>query len=169
MPDGINAIMEGVTIGSPSTAMEVDADVSSDVMNTVPCDLVWKTLEAHPNAHLVNPTMGPSHLANLNLLADVVARRSRCTLAPGEPTPEPEDFPARPRLQETTDETDNPNGGAVPRVQIDYEEEDVLSRPLLGRTLVPRSILQGHQRIVAVPREGMRDAIALLDRQFGCT
>lgn len=169
MPDGINGKMKDIDLGSPSAAMEVDTDMPSDVANTVPCDVVWKTLEAHPNAHLVNPNMGPSHLANLNLLADVVARRSRCTLAPGEPTPEPEDFPARPRLRDTIlEEADKPNNAATSRVQIDYEEEET-SRPLLGRTLVPRNILQGHQRIVAVPREGVRDAIALLDRQFGCT
>jgi AP-1-like transcription factor len=160
--------------------------------DTVSCDIVWKALEAHPNAHLANPIAGPSQLANLNLLADVVARRSYCTLAPGEPTPEPEDFPrrARPRpphpnpphphthprarqgqrrvnVMGTSDGAFDDHADA--RVTIAYEDEQSRDGKERERMMVPREVLQGHQRITSVPKEGMRDAIALLDQQFGCS
>lgn len=150
--------------------------------DTVSCDVVWRALEAHPNAHLANPAAGPSHLANLNLLADVVARRSYCTLAPGEPTPEPEDFPRRARSRpRPSARTKSRPGKAIAhdvaadakpanaRVAIEYEDDQTMDMDLQQRTMVPREVLQGHQRITAVPTEGMRDAIALLDQQFGCS
>ncbi|KIM34399.1 hypothetical protein M408DRAFT_13908 [Serendipita vermifera MAFF 305830] len=160
---------------APFTVKTVDGD-------TVPCDVVWKALEAHPNAHLANPAAGPSHLANLNLLADVVARRSYCTLAPGEPTPEPEDFPRRTRSRPHARSRDHSSFSSVAgqedtkvnvrqadaRVEIAYEEESI-DTEMQSRLMVPREVLQGHQRITAVPKEGMRDAIALLDQQFGCS
>jgi AP-1-like transcription factor len=132
----------------------------------VPCDVVWKTLEAHPNAHLANPTLGPSHLTNLNMLAEVVAHNSRCTLEPGEVEVEPEDFPAR-RSVHLVDEDNDDNQRSVARVQIGYEDEQAVRGS--ERTMVPRDVLQGHRRIITVQREGIRDAIALLDRQFGCS
>lgn len=150
--------------------------------DTVSCDVVWKALEAHPNAHLANPAAGPSHLANLNLLADVVARRSYCTLAPGEPTPEPEDFPRRTRRRPHPRTRDHSRSSKVSTtdvsttgshvdalVAIAYEEDQSMDVEMQSRMMVPKEVLQGHQRITTVPREGMRDAIALLDQQFGCS
>jgi hypothetical protein len=165
---------------TPPTTFTSGGSRSGD---TVSCDIVWRALEAHPNGHLANPASGPSQLANLNLLADVVARRSYCTLAPGEPTPEPEDFPRRARARQ------HPNPGARtrergrvnammdttecifgdhadPRVAIAYADEQGGERGD-ERMMVPHKVLQGHQRITTVPKEGMRDAIALLDQQFG--
>ncbi|KAG8824655.1 hypothetical protein FRC17_009057, partial [Serendipita sp. 399] len=124
-PTGGRADVDVPPISKKARAM--DSEMRMDDDGVVPCDVVWKTLEAHPNSHLVNPDLGPSHLANLNLLAEVVARRSRCTLAPGEPTPEPEDFPLRARptrdSPQPTQQVRN-DGVAAPRLQIGYEEEE---------------------------------------------
>lgn len=148
------------------TAKDTLRDIKEPV--AVPCDVVWKTLEAHPNAHLANPTLGPSHLTNLNLLAEVVARNSRCTLEPGETEDEPEDFPARRWSVHPVDDGNNQSEMRSPaRVQIGYEDDQVVGSS--ERTMVPRDVLQGHRRIITVQREGIRDAIALLDRQFGCS
>jgi hypothetical protein len=128
---------------------------------------VWKTLEAHPNAHLANPTLGPSHLTNLHILAEVVARNSRCTLKPGETEVEPEDFPARHWSIHPADGDNQSEPRSAARVQIGYEDDQAVRGS--ERTMVPRDVLQGHRRVITVQREGIRDAIALLDRQFGCT
>jgi hypothetical protein len=142
-------------------------------LDTVSCDIAWKTIEAHPNAHLADPRLGPSQLANLNLLADVVAGRSRCTLAPGESLPEPEDFPKRkdPRsASETTSiaSSETMTRGSA-RVLVGYEESVPAE---IERTLVPREVLErnpNRPRITIVRAEGLRDAIALLNREFGCS
>ena len=152
----------------------------------VPYDVAWRDLGAHLNSRFANPAAG-----NLHLLAEVVAGRSYCTLAPGEPTPEPEDFPkrARPRPQRRTRKTQEADDNwmdiegdgirdvadihANARVMIAYEEDegkDVgVDMDESGRRLVPREILQGHQRITTEPGEGMRHAIAHMDRHFGCS
>lgn len=52
-------------------------------------------------------------------------------------------------------------------MQIGYEDDPVARSS--ERTMVPRDVLQGHRRVITVQREGIRDAIALLDRQFGCS
>jgi hypothetical protein len=54
------------------------------------------------------------------------------------------------------------------RVTIAYEDEQNRDSTERERMMVPREALQDHQRITAVPTEGMRHAIALLDQQFGC-
>jgi hypothetical protein len=153
-------------------ASDMQEDSAMNV-DTVSCDIAWKTIEAHPNAHLADPRLGPSQLANLNLLADVVAGRSRCTLAPGESLPEPEDFPKRkdPRsASETTSiaSSETMTRGSA-RVQVGYEESVPAE---IERTLVPREVLErnpNRPRITIVRAEGLRDAIALLNREFGCS
>jgi hypothetical protein len=78
---------------------------------------------------------------------------------------EPEDFhrwPVHP-----VDNGDNQNEvGSAARVQIGYEDDQAVSPE---RTMVPRDVLQGHRRVITVQSEGIRNAIALLDRQFGCS
>jgi len=167
---------------TPDLAPLTMTTTTTQKSDTVSCDTVWRALEAHPNAHLANPIAGPSQLANLNMLADVVAGRSYCTLAPGEPTPEPEDFPrrARPRppphprtrtrgrgwanAMDISDAVVDDHADA--RVTIAYEDEQNRDTREPERMMVPREVLQGHQRITAVPKEGMRVAIALMDQQF---
>jgi AP-1-like factor len=143
-----------------STTMPIGED-------TVPCDVVWKTLEAHPNSHLVNPSFGPSHLANLHLLAEVVARKACCTLEPGESMPDPEEVLLR-RQQRSSKTVTMEVAQSSAHLQIGYEDDEVLQGHY-PRAMVPEELLQGRQRVLTVRSEGMRDAIALLDRQFGCS
>ncbi|EJT99886.1 hypothetical protein DACRYDRAFT_95739 [Dacryopinax primogenitus] len=89
--------------------------------DTIPADEAWRTIKRHPGLPLTS----------LDLLADVVARRTTC----GGPPPE----------------TAGPSRPAWP-----------------GRTLVPQAELieAGRKRKMMVHREGLRDALELLDQRY---
>ncbi|CAG8743378.1 15799_t:CDS:2, partial [Acaulospora colombiana] len=105
----------------------------------------------------------------LSAVRRVVARKTCCTLEPGESMPEPEEVLLR-RQQRSSKPVDvvMDDAPSSAHLQIGYEEEEV-NQTGHRRAMVPEELLQGPQRVVTVRSEGMRDAIALLDRQFGCS
>jgi AP-1-like factor len=109
---------------SQSLSLETGGTDTNE-QEAIPCSSAWAQLKSHPNIQF----------ADLSLLADVVARRSKCagpsvviSPAPGTVTPERSISP-RPRL-------------------------------------VPQEILVqcGRQRVLQVQAEGVREALAVLDR-----
>ncbi|KAG7099316.1 hypothetical protein E1B28_001174 [Marasmius oreades] len=125
-------------------------------METIPTDDAWRQLKAHPNVAF----------ADLALLADVVARRSKCTgprvvisPAPGTVTPERVSSPA--------------GGDAQPILLTDphahyREQERARSTSSPPPQLVPQEILLkcGQERVREVQAAGVRDALRLLDAKF---
>ncbi|KAI1793878.1 hypothetical protein LXA43DRAFT_180371 [Ganoderma leucocontextum] len=132
---------------------------------TIPCDAAWRQIKNHPNAVFTD----------LSLLAEVVARRSKCTgprveisPAPGSITPErgvspglglglPATF-AQPFDSQSIILTD-------PHAQYHERQRTRTSSP---PQLVPQDVLVkcGRQRVREVMADGVRDALRLLDARF---
>jgi AP-1-like factor len=122
---------------------------------TIPTNHAWRQLKSHPNVAF----------ADLSLLADVVARRSKCTgprvvISPalGSVTPERVNSPPDNHQQAGSDKfmTDphthhhgSEMGGSLPR-------------------LIPQELLIecGRQRVREVRADAVRDALHLLDAKF---
>ncbi|KAJ8084127.1 hypothetical protein PM082_002894 [Marasmius tenuissimus] len=135
-------------VSTPPPECEGNAD-------TIPTDDAWRQLKAHPNVAF----------ADLALLADVVARRSKCTgprvvisPAPGTVTPERVASPA------------NGDSQAVlltdPHAQ--YHKNERARSTSSPPQLVPQEILLkcGQERVREVQTAGVRDALRLLDAKF---
>lgn len=122
-------------------------DVDKDIVDQdIPTNEAWARLKAHPNVGF----------ADLDLLADVVARRTKCT-GPRvllSPTPE-EDVGSHRRDGEGESEEEAADQG---------QDQDSLPLP---STLVPQAALVrcGRERLMRVQAEGVRDALAMLDVQ----
>uniref|UniRef100_A0A0W0G2L0 BZIP domain-containing protein n=1 Tax=Moniliophthora roreri TaxID=221103 RepID=A0A0W0G2L0_MONRR len=121
---------------------------------TIPTNDAWRQLKAHPNVAF----------SDLALLADVVARRSKCTgprvvisPAPGTVTPE--------RIA-------SPVGGSTEPQQIlltdPYCGPDRIRHSSSPPKLVPQEVLIkcGQERVREVQAAGVRDALRLLDAKF---
>ncbi|KAG8678636.1 hypothetical protein FRC09_019679 [Ceratobasidium sp. 395] len=123
-----------------STLVEKDATGQD-----IPTNEAWARLKAHPNVAF----------ADLALLADVVARRTKCTGPRISLSPTPEGDSAPPgeggRVEEDTE-------------AMDEDEENMLHPP---PKLVPHAALVrcGRERLMRVQTEGVRDALAMLDVQ----
>jgi AP-1-like factor len=141
--------MEGdrdvVRLPSFSGREEGSAAVGGDTTDQeVATNDAWARLKAHPNIAF----------ADLALLADVVARRTKCT-GPRvilSPSPEREVEPRR-------DETER--GRSEEAVDEDGERNTLHPPPML----VPHDALMrcGRERLMRVQAEGVRDALAMLD------
>lgn len=128
----------------PPTSYFVAND--GEMMST---EKAWQQLKSHPNVSF----------ADLTLLADVVARRSKCTgprvvisPAPGSCTPE-----------RSTTPMDDEGMSSPPPPPV---KEEIREPPL---QLVPEEILLRcgqQQRLREVQASGVRDALRLLDAKF---
>jgi hypothetical protein len=122
---------------APAIAAPVPLPASSDNPN-VPCNEAWRQIkEHHPNASF----------ADLRLLADVVARRSRCTGPRVLISPAPSD-------ESTAWEAEQ--GDSITAVPPEAAQRQQLIRVCCGRPTVRE-----------VPAEAVRDAIRLLDVMHG--
>lgn len=123
---------------------------------TISCDTAWRELKLHPNVDF----------ADLSLLADVVARRSRCTgphveivPAPGSITPERNMSPSGAATSPLSPHTTSAQ-------QSRYDSRQAANSP--PPQLVPQEVLIscGRQRVREVMADGVRDALRLLDAKF---
>lgn len=143
-----------------NTAPQPAAAVPGKPNDTISCDDAWRQIKSHPNVSF----------ADLDLLADVVARRSKCTgprveifPAPGTVTPERGISPP----------TVPPVAAAMPSVSappVDTRFPGPRDRGRLSPSLqlVPQEVLVqcGRQRVREVNADGVRDALRLLDLKF---
>ncbi|KAH8102495.1 hypothetical protein BXZ70DRAFT_928740 [Cristinia sonorae] len=142
------------TSSAPSTAAESD---------TIPCNDAWRQIKSHPNVSF----------ADLTLLADVVARRSKCTgprveisPAPGTITPE---RGISPSLLSTKLPPSRLHMHATPRHLADpstgYSEGSSGSAvpDQIGSTSMVNC---GRSKIREVQADGVRDALRLLDLKY---
>ncbi|KAH9944107.1 uncharacterized protein BXZ73DRAFT_73716 [Epithele typhae] len=143
---------------------------------TVSCDAAWRQIKSHPNAAFTD----------LALLADVVARRSKCTgprveisPAPGAITPERglgSPYAAQQQQQLQLQLQHQHQLDSQPILLTDphaHYHERQRSRGHSGSAspprLVPRDVLVkcGRQRVREVMADGVRDALRLLDASYG--
>ncbi|KAF5375108.1 hypothetical protein D9758_000174 [Tetrapyrgos nigripes] len=143
------------------TVVSLDSSDQSQRDNeTIPTDDAWRQLKSHPNVAF----------SDLALLADVVARRTKCTgptvviePAPGTVTPERMHSPTVPN-------TISGESGAVlltdPHAHF-REKEQARSTESPPR-LVPQEVLVkcGQSMVREVQTAGVRDALRLLDSKF---
>ncbi|KAF7799017.1 hypothetical protein EIP86_010247 [Pleurotus ostreatoroseus] len=132
--------------------------------DTIPCDRAWRQIKSHPNVTF----------ADLDLLAEVVARRSKCTgprveicPAPGSITPERGISPLTIQPQLPGDmEVNQPVLLTDPHARYHGTQGPRDGTPSLQ--LVPQDILIqcGRQRVREVQADGVRDALRLLDARF---
>lgn len=127
--------------------------------DTIPTDDAWRQLKSHPNVAF----------ADLTLLAEVVARRSKCTgsrvvISPalGSVTPDHNARhshlePAAPSVDQTVLLTD-------PHEHFRQKQRQRESAP----QLVPQHVLIecGRRRVREVNADGVREALRLLDQKF---
>ncbi|KAJ7597145.1 hypothetical protein C8J56DRAFT_817478 [Mycena floridula] len=123
--------------------------VNSAVDSTIPTNDAWQQLKSHPNVSF----------ADLSLLADVVARRSKCTgprisLSPGRESPD-------------TDYTDTPEAQSViltdPHAHY-HEKARQRSSPVSQE--IPVRCGQQRGAILQVQAAGVEEALRLLDERM---
>jgi AP-1-like transcription factor len=142
--------------------------------NTIPCDDAWRQIKSHPNVAF----------ADLDLLAEVVARRTKCTgprveifPAPGSITPERGISPITMFSQQRPG-----SSGSQPIVPHQHRFAMPSSSPAMPRLgesergeappslqLVPQEVLAQcgqRQRVREVDADSVRDALRLLDSKF---
>ncbi|TFK41051.1 hypothetical protein BDQ12DRAFT_696989 [Crucibulum laeve] len=127
---------------------------------TIPTNDAWRQIKAHPNVAF----------ADLSLLADVVASRSKCTGPRLVLSPEPR-IGTIEGISETQLGNTPQSGVGEPVILTDpharYKERHVSSTspPL---QLVPQEVLLkcGRQRVREVHTDAVRDALRLLDTKF---
>lgn len=123
-----------------------------DSSESIPTNAAWQQIKAHPNVSF----------ADLSLLANVVASRSRCTgpRIPLSPSPESKFTPPTPPLAPPAD-----NETIVltdPHAQ--YKEKEKAQRE--GASPPPRDVLARCGRIREVSTSAVHDALRLLDVKF---
>lgn len=135
--------------GTESTISASSSNHLSSTSNqTMSCNAAWARLKSHPNIAF----------ADLTLLADVVARRSKCTGPRVVISPDPELEIRRNILNRGSDEM--PVLLSDPHVQYHDRSDTIVSTS-------PGMMIQcGQQRVVEVNAEGVQDALALLDGEF---
>lgn len=141
--------------GSSGIAPSGSSTSSSRGPETIPTDDAWRQLKSHPNVAF----------ADLALLAEVVARRSKCmgprvviSPAPGSITPE--------RSVALGDEREvvDDNQSILPQEPCYQKQVERCSPP----RLVPQDVLIecGRRRMREVNADGVREALRLLDSKF---
>lgn len=157
-PLACGGVVSCATVVSPS-----DSNMTNAPAQTVSCDTAWRQLKSHPNVAFTD----------LSLLADVVARRSKCSgprveivPAPGAATPERGLSPA-------ISSSHTENGRSIllsdPRAPYDARQDmGASSARSPPPQLVPQEVLIscGRQRVREVMASGVREALRLLDAKF---
>ncbi|EIN14186.1 hypothetical protein PUNSTDRAFT_49011 [Punctularia strigosozonata HHB-11173 SS5] len=126
---------------------------------TIPTDSAWRTLKQHPNAAF----------ADLRLLAEVVARRSKCSgpvvvIDPpaGTGTPDRIASPPRSSLNKTMRREEKDDDGQ-PVLLTDPHSRSGSERDATPPNCAESPVHCGKRRIREVPYDAVRDAIRLLD------
>lgn len=144
--------------GSCGIAPIISSANPSHGPETIPTDDAWRQLKSHPNVAF----------ADLSLLAEVVARRSKCTgsrvvisPAPGSITPERIAGPQH-------DGSEAGDSQSLPLTDPDerfYQKQREHGSP---PRLVPQDVLIecGRRRMREVNADGVREALRLLDSKF---
>ena len=156
----------------PSTASSAAAQLTSSLLmsepltssETISCDVAWRQIKSHPNVAF----------SDLSLLAEVVARRSKCTgprveitPAPGTITPERGLSPGVGLASFAHTTLDN-QAIILTDPHAQYHERQRMSGTASPPNLIPQDVLVkcGRQRVREVMADGVRDALRLLDSGF---
>ncbi|KAI0375328.1 hypothetical protein BV20DRAFT_1117718 [Pilatotrama ljubarskyi] len=168
-----NMAASGSGIGASTTAAATAAPLTASLLmseplttsETIPCDAAWRQIKSHPNAAFTD----------LSLLADVVARRTKCTgprveisPAPGSITPERGLSPGVGFPSYTQQQDSQPILLTDPHAQYHERQRTRANGTSSPPQLVPQEVLVkcGRQRVREVMADGVRDALRLLDARF---
>ncbi|TCD69969.1 hypothetical protein EIP91_005558 [Steccherinum ochraceum] len=148
-------------------AVEASSSSNASQTDTIPCNDAWRQIKSHPNASF----------ADLSLLAEVVARRSKCTgprveisPAPGTITPERGISPSL--LSSNLPPARLTRAPAAPPVPLAeptpiYYESRPTPMPIpTEQGESSGTISCGRSRIREVQADGVRDALRLLDLKY---
>lgn len=150
-----------------SSSPGVDESTTVISQETIPCNDAWKQIKSHPNATF----------ADLELLAEVVARRSKCTgprveisPAPGDVTPErglsPSILPSSlPRAEED-------NQSIVlhdPHADYHAKQREITVESLSRTTTQDIVVSCGRSRVREVQADGVREALRILDAKYAAS
>lgn len=145
-------------------------------VDTVPCNEAWTTLKNHPNIAFAGPSSSPpslllpladlpSHIADLQMLADVVAKRTRCDGPVSAPSPPP---PTLASSSLSTTSTATSNSASTDPSSL-ANEDSLLANPKME--LVPQTLLcavdAGQRKRLTVERGAVNEALSILDRAVG--
>lgn len=146
--EGFSMVMDDDAELEEEEGGERDKRKDKDKDKEIPTNDAWARLKAHPNIAF----------ADLALLADVVARRTKCTGTRVLLSPTPERDVDIERVQSQSDEGEGE--------EMD-EQAAGASAMHPHPTLVPHEALVrcGRERLMRVQAEGVRDALAMLDVQ----
>lgn len=126
---------------------------SPDLAERLPTNEAWRQLKSHPNVAF----------ADLRLLAEVVARRHKCTGPTVEIVPAPGSItPERATGSPVPFGSEDNQSIVLTDPHAHYHEEQA------RRTAPPEVVVKcGCQDVREVPADGVRDALRLLDGPFG--
>ncbi|KAF9240877.1 hypothetical protein BU15DRAFT_87452 [Melanogaster broomeanus] len=149
--------------GSCGIAPIISSTNAASGPETIPTDDAWRQLKSHPNVAF----------GDLALLAEVVARRSKCvgsrvviSPAPGSITPEREAGPSH-HASSTVVGEDQSVLLTDPHEHFHQKQRQQESPP----RLVPQHVLIecGRRKMKEVNADGVREALRLLDQKFAHT
>ncbi|KAL6310058.1 hypothetical protein BKA93DRAFT_182459 [Sparassis latifolia] len=151
--------------GGSTTSATLSPESSSSVMmssssssETMPCNDAWRQIKSHPNVAYTD----------LTLLAEVVARRSKCDGPSVEICSAPERglTPVVPPVSQQAETLNQPVLLTDPHAHYHRSQRRPGSSP--PPQLVPQEVLIrcGRQRVREVMADGVRDALRLLDAKF---
>lgn len=161
----------GDTTISPSAVSsyppEAGASKSAISQETIPCNDAWKQIKLHPNATF----------ADLELLAEVVARRSKCTgprveisPAPGTITPERGLSPSIPPSSLPRAEEDNQSIVLTDPHANYHAKQREFTVESLSRTTTQEIVVScGRSRVREVQADGVREALRILDSKYAAS
>lgn len=158
-PDSGEKGFHGNSIATSAALHTVTEMCSDHEVETMPTNVAWAQLKRHPNVAFTD----------LSLLADVVARRPKCTgprivisPAPNSATSEIEGHQST--SQPSTTELES-------RAVSVRTGEDVFRREGSPPMLVPQEVLIrcGRERLSEVRADAVRDALRLLDAKFSAS
>ena len=146
---------------SSASATATASSPSQSLSETIPCNTAWAQLKSHPNIAF----------ADLTLLAEVVARRSKCTGPRVLLSPDPE-IEAVARRQDDGQSSGDRGSDDMPVLLTDphaqyHKREQARNSCSPSSSASPEVVVQcGRQRVLEVETDGVRDALALLDGQY---
>lgn len=141
------------SVSTISSASSASGHLSTS--DTIPCNTAWAQLKSHPNIAF----------ADLSLLAEVVARRSKCTGPRVILSPDPE---MEALARRNSDGRVDRGSDDMPILLTDPHAQYHERARSHGHSSSGSSVLLqcGRQHVVEVETKGVQDALAMLDGQY---
>ena len=145
----------------PSSAeSETGQEFAQHGHKTIPCSEAWRQLKSHPNIAF----------ADLSMLADVVARRTKCSGPQARSEHSGDDCITVLPSEAVRGDNDSDSPVLLIDPHAHYRKESISHAPSQPPfTLVPEHVLMrcGRRHLREVDSAGVSEALRILDGQFG--